>query len=377
METKELISTMATEVKNFQGKFNDSLKEVETKSRELNDRMLTLEQASPGSYTPESENGNTSKVNKDLGEFIRTAGETKGLSIVGGGTAGGNAVIPFTSSTLEALLHEGNPFRDLITIQMVGGNSGFEELVSSGAAGATYTGETDARPETVNPVLNKIVTDLMEIYSLQTLTQRLLSQSFIDLSDWISSEMAISIAETESTAFISGTGAGNEPLGLNNQTFSLLSDKGGRPFGEIQKIVSGDAALLVDMDALKEALYALKAGYRANSVWVMNSLTALTVSKFKDTAGNYIWSESTQVGEPSMLLGRPVQIIETVSDIGAGALPIFLADWNQAYRFITGADFQVQPDPYSNKPHVDFYGFFYSGFALRKSEAIKAISIEV
>lgn len=215
----------------------------------------------------------------------------------------------------------------------------------------------------------------MEIYSTQTLTQRLISQSHIDLSLWIQSEMAISIAEVEADKFVTGTGAGVEPLGLNNQIYNLLDDKT-RAFGTVQKIASGAAAALTDTDTLKEALYALKAGYRANSTWVMNSLTALTVAKMKDGQGNYIFGTSLTEGEPDMLLGRPIKIVESVGNIGAGSLPIFLADWNQAFRFINNSETSIQADPYSNKPHVDFYGFFYSGFGLRKSEAIKAVSIE-
>ncbi len=372
METKELLGTLTTEIKSFKEKTNADLEEKGCMQRELADRLLTLEQS--GDMPSQSIDSGQSRVNKDLDTYIRTSGETKGLSITGG-DSGTNAVVPFVSSTLETLLREGNPFRDLITVVAINGNGSFEEVISSGAAGSIYIAEDAARPETANPVLNKITTDLMEIYSLQTLTQRLLSQSHLNLADWIQAEMAISIAETEADKFVTGSGAGVEPLGLNNQTYDLLTDKT-RDFGTIQKIASGEAAVLTDTDVLKETLYSLKAGYRAHSTWVMSSLTALTISKMKDGQGNYIFNTSLTESEPDMLLGRPIKIVEAVDNIGAGALPIFLADWDQAFRFINNSETQIQADPFSNKPHVDFYNFFYSGFALRKSEAIKAVSIE-
>ncbi len=127
----------------------------------------------------DNDNGsfNRETVKSDLDTFIRSAGETRGMSITGGATAGGNAVVPFVSSDLETLLREGNPIRALVDVITVNGNDSFEEVVSSGAAGSVYVGESDARPELANPVLNKIVTELKEIYSMQTLTQRLISQS--------------------------------------------------------------------------------------------------------------------------------------------------------------------------------------------------------
>ena len=47
---------------------------------------------------------------------------------------------------------------------------------------------------------------------------------------------------------------------------------------------------------LVDLIYAVKAGYRQNGVFVMNRKTQSAIRKFKDTAGNYLWQPPTLAG---------------------------------------------------------------------------------
>ncbi len=319
-------------------------------------------------------NPNNDTVSRELDQFIRSKGEARGLSINTG--TGGNAVIPFRNSSLENLLRENSPIRDLVDVIPIDGNDSFEEVISSGMPGSTWIGETDARTEGSNAVLNKVTTALKEIYSLQTLTQRLLDQSYVDLSSWLMQRMTVSIAELESDGFVNGTGIDNEPAGLLSYTMATTDDST-RAFGTLQYTASGNATALDDADKLIELFYALKAGHRSRSTWLMNSNTARTVMQLKDGIGNYLWSHGDVASDrPATLLSRPVVILEDLPDIGADTFPVWVGDWRSAIRFINSGIADVTPDPYSNRPNVDFYSYFYVGYSVRDTEAVKALKIE-
>jgi hypothetical protein len=69
-------------------------------------------------------------------------------------------------------------------------------------------------------------------------------------------------------------------------------------------------AAAVSSDGLIDLLYKLKAKYRKNAVWVMNSNTAATLQKLKNGNGDYIWRDRLVAGSPDTLLGRPVQYLK-------------------------------------------------------------------
>lgn len=342
-----------------------SLNQMETNSRTITDAT---------GISVGDTNHKRDLINKDLDVFVRTAGKTRAMSISGGPTAGENAVIPYVESSMANLLREASPIRALVDVFPLNGYDTFEEVVSSGIPGSVWIDEEGARSETSNPVLNKVTTELKEIYSLQTLTQRLLDQSFVDLGRWIMERMAVSIAELESDGFVNGTG-GNSPKGLLAYNLVTAGDDT-RAFGSIQYVASGNATLLDDADKLIELFYELKAGHRSRSTWLMNSNTARTVMQLKDGNGNYLWNHGDIASDrPATLMGRPVVILEDLPDVGADTFPIWVGDWKTAIRFINGEAATVTPDPYTNRPNVDFYSYFYVGFSVRDSEAIKALKI--
>jgi HK97 family phage major capsid protein len=84
-------------------------------------------------------------------------------------------------------------------------------------------------------------------------------------------------------------------------------------------------------DCLINMIYTLKAGYRVNGRWVMNSQTAGTVRKFKDLEGRFLWTDPLAEGQPALLLGYPVTIAEDMPDIAANTFPIAFGDFQRGY----------------------------------------------
>jgi len=66
------------------------------------------------------------------------------------------------------------------------------------------------------------------------------------------------------------------------------------------------------------------------------------IAKLKDNDGQYIWRESTRVGEPDRLLGLPVMMSEYVPNtFTTGQYVGMLADFS-AYWIVDALDMQIQ-----------------------------------
>lgn len=326
-----------------------------------------------------SRSANDSTINNAVGRFIKSGGDISQIQnamSVGSDADGGYAVVPLTTG-INNILRNGNPIRGLLDVRTVSGAGSIEEIISADVSAASWIAETSARTATNTPGLKKVTARLDELYSLQSVTQRMIDDySLGDLGGWLMDRLALGIAELESTTFATGQAAqATNPVGLINLTMSASSDAS-RTWGQVQKIASGAAAALTDSDVLLETLYSLKPIHRQASTWLMNSATAHAVMKMKGTDGNYVWSQDFSAGQPATLLGRPVVILESLPDIGAAALPIWLGNWREAFLFAEHPGLRLLPDPYSNRPYVDYYGYYRVGWALRDSNALKAVSVE-
>jgi HK97 family phage major capsid protein len=328
-----------------------------------------------------SRSANDSTINNAVGRFIKSGGDISQMQnamSVGSDADGGYAVVPLTTG-INNILRNSNPMRGLLNVRTVNGAGSIEEIISADVSAASWIAETSARPATNTPGLKRVTARLDELYSLQSVTQRMIDDySLGDLGAWLMDRLALGIAELESTTFATGAAAqATNPVGLINLTMSALGDAS-RTWGEVQKIASGSPAVLDDNagDVLLETLYSLKPVHRQSSTWLMNSATAYAVMKMRDTVGNYVWSQDFSAGQPATLLGRPVVILESLPDIGAGALPLWLGNWREAFLVAEHPGLRLLPDPYSNRPYVDYYGYYRVGWALRDSNALKAVSIE-
>ena len=92
---------------------------------------------------------------------------------------------------------------------------------------------------------------------------------------------------------------------------------------------TGSAATLGIVDSLKNCMFAVPAQYRRQGVWVFNSATLLTISKFKDGNNRYLFEmedrygggigSSEQAVGDGRLLGKPFYISEQFPSEAANA----------------------------------------------------------
>ena len=249
----------------------------------------------------------------------------------------------------------------------------YRKLVNTRGTGSGWVGETDSRTETGTPSLESLEPPQGEIYANPAITQTLLDDAFFDVGDWLTQEIMDAFAAKEGTAFISGTGT-KMPKGLLAYTSNTDADDA-RTFG-VLKHMETDSATAFTPDELIDLVFDLKAGYRANAAWMMNSTTAAMIRKFKDSNGDYIWKDGgMKDGFSGLLFGYPVALDENMPDVAAEAVPVVFGDFRRGYLIVDRIT-RLLRDPYSNKPYVNFYATKRVSGMLTDSNAIRLLKMK-
>ncbi len=225
--------------------------------------------------------------------------------------------------------------------------------------------------ETTTPGLAQVQFAAGEIYANASATQTLLDDSAISSERWLIGLISREFSRQEDIAFISGDGV-NKPRGLLTFVDGGASD-GFHPGGNITVV---DGAITVE--GLVDFMYGLGAAYRGQrSTWLMSSFTAAFISKLRDADGNLIWRPSLAAGQPDSLLGRPVEIDDTMPGPDAGSIAIAFGDFATAYTIVDRQGVRILRDPFTNKPFVNFYCTRRVGGSVADPHAVKLLRIPV
>lgn len=239
--------------------------------------------------------------------------------------------------------------------------------------------ESGPRPETDTAQIGIIEIMEGELYALPKISQQLVDDASTDMVQFLKENVVDEFALQEGAAFVNGNNIA-KPRGFLTYPIATEIDSV-RAFGTLQYTVTGDAngfpAGTSQADCLTDLVMSLRAPYRAGqkTAWMMNSMTAGVISKFKSTTGERLWTQSLQADAPSMLLGYPVAIDENMPDIGSDALPIAFGNWDLGYRIVDRLGLNVLRDPFTAKPYVLFYCRRRVGGGVVDSNAIKLLKI--
>jgi HK97 family phage major capsid protein len=264
-----------------------------------------------------------------------------------------------------------SPMRRLATVITTSVRA-YSTIWSNKTWGSGWVGETASRPETGTPTLSPVPFGHGEIYANPAITQQLLDDADFPLEQWLATELADEFTTQESTAFIAGNGT-NKPNGL--LTYATGAANAAAHPGGAVSVMTAAAAAAFSSDELVTFVYSLPAPYRQNAVWLMNSLTAAKIMMMKDGNDNYIWQRNLAAGQPSTLLGYPVEIDENMPDIAAGAIPIAFGDFKRGYVINDRTGVRILRDPYTNKPYVNFYATKRVGGGLRDPRAFRFLKM--
>lgn len=267
---------------------------------------------------------------------------------------GGYLVPTFIENILTKNLREISPLRRLARVVLTESGE-FKMPHSTGGTGYSWVGETQSRPETEKPGLKMVSVPVKEVYAMPLITQTLLDDNAFDLENWLVEELMEAFGDGEGDAFINGDGV-NRPRGLFTYTVVTTADAS-RDHDKWQYIATGGAggwAASDPSDALVSLIHAVKPRYRRNASWLLSPEVLEGIRKFKDSQGNYIWKPGLEQGQPSTLLGYPVEEDENLPAIGADSLSAAFGDFTRAYTIVDRKTALLR-DPYTQKPFVAFY----------------------
>jgi len=294
--------------------------------------------------------------------------EAKALS-VGSDPDGGYVAPAELDRMIEIRLRQASPMREIATVRTTGANV-FKKPISLTAAGVGWVGETGARAQTSTPTLALLEFPTAELYANLAATQTLLDDSFVNLEEWIASEVEEAFAGQERAAFVNGDGA-DKPKGfLDYDKVAEASHVWGK-IGYVATGVAGGFAAINPVDKVIDLVYAPKPQFRQNARFVMNRKTVSAVRKLKDGDGRYIWEPND--GGGASLLGYQIAEIEDMPDVATDAFAIAFGDFARGYLIVDRAGVRVLRDPYSAKPYVLFYVTKRVGGGVQNFDAIKAL----
>lgn len=308
--------------------------------------------------------GNDKKPgNDELRSYILT-GETRALS-TGVPADGGYTVIPELDKQIMQQLTDESVMRQICTVKTIHSNE-FKQLVSAGGAVVNHGEEGQARTETGTPKLEEVSIKLYPIYAYPKTTQEIIDFSDVDILSWLATEIGDTFTDTEETDLVKGDGT-KKSKGFLAYPREAKADKV-RAFGVLEKL----DVTAIEADSLIDLKFKLRAKYRKNAVWVMNSNTAAKVQKLKNGNGDYIWRERLQAGDPDTLLGLPVYYLENMADD-----VIALGDFKRGYFIVdheTGT--RTRPDNITEPGFIKIHTDKYLGGGLVDSNAIKVLEVK-
>ena len=266
-------------------------------------------------------------------------------NVASGGTdpAGGFLIPEIILGPLMQRAVNTNPFRSFVRVVQVATRDVNFPLSNSNAT-TGWVGELATRAPTIEATLANAKPTFGSLYSFVEASEELVMDSAFDIGNWFSTEAGDAMGTAEMTAIISGNGI-DKPTGLLNAAPTIGAD-GSRAAGVFKYLPTGNASTLgaAPSDLLITVVYDLKAQYRANATWLMNSAVAGEIRKLKDSQGRFLWVDGIAKGEASTLLGYPVAIAESMAGVGANALPIMFGDFSRSYILAENGGLRVTVD---------------------------------
>ena len=293
-------------------------------------------------------------------------------------SAGGGYAVPEEISRDIGLLQvKYSPVRNLVKVVQVG-TSDYKELIDINGVTSGWVGESDSRTATNTSQLREVAPTHGELYAYPQASEWSLDDIFFNVEQWLTDSVARSFAVAEGAAVISGNGT-NKPTGMLNTTPVTTADDAQvlRAAAAYQYVLGGDnSPASIDGDALIDLMYTLNSAYRANAVWVMNSLSLGSTRKLKASGtGEYLWQPSLQAGQPDMILGKPVSAWEQMPDPNGGNFPVAFGDFKQGYLLTERTGLRITRDNVTNVGYVRFYVRRREGGKPLNNDAIKFLKL--
>lgn len=227
------------------------------------------------------------------------------------GTVDGNFAVPesYRNSIVEKMGTH-NCLREICNVITTTSTENIPVVTDNGVAG--WVDELGNYPESDISGDRKVL-GAHKLGRICKLSEELISDSNIPIEETVANAYAKSFGTAEEEGMFNGDGQ-KKPLGI---------------VGQVTKAVTAALAAAITYDDFINVQHAIKRGYRANAVWVLNDLTIAAARKLKNDKGEPIWQDGMREGEPDRLLGKPVYSTDAMSVPKASTASVLFGDFKQ------------------------------------------------
>lgn len=391
-EQVDKINAAVDEVRTTVKSSDDAIKKISAEIDKLNEKQaaLTVSGGNGGRVDPRTQGEGYDAYAKAFNTYFRKGEnavggehalrqmEVKAAMTVGSDPDGGYTVLPEIEQTIDEVVKEISPMRDLAMVRQIG-TAEYKKLVNQHGTASGWVGETDSRSQTAGANLSELKFPVMEMYAMPAASQSLLDDSFMDIASWLAGEVQLEFAQKEGVAFISGDGI-LKPAGFIGG-YPIVADTS-YAWGKIGYVPTGAAGAFIaspaGADCLIDIYHSLKTLYRNNSTWTANRKTLGAIRKLKDGQSNYLLNMVLRPeGFVEEILGRKAVEMPDMPDIGANSASVAIGDFKRGYLIIDRVGIRVLRDPFTAKPYVLFYTTKRVGGGVQNFEAIKVLKFSV
>ena len=316
---------------------------------------------------------------KDFHNYLKT-GNALNLRAAGseGTNANGGYICPdgLDKRVVELLTPRSTIRRNATIIQAAGKK--YERPYKKTGITSGWVGETTARTATDAQTYDMISAEVGELYAFPQYTQNFLADTWYNFEEGFARDLAISFADKEETAFITGDGS-NKPKGILGSTTTFgTEDDTQRDWNKLQKI-NTESATGITLNSLYKIKDSLNYAYRANAKWYMSTstYTALQQALVDGTQHGIFGRGDVSLNMPETLLGYPIEIDDYMPAVAANSYPIIFGDMRQGYAILERPGIGVLRDMYSNKPYIGLYSIKRVGGLIQDYRALKVLCVAV
>lgn len=217
-------------------------------------------------------------------------------------------------------------------------------------------------------VFEKLTLGAFRYGQLTKLSTSFVQDAGVPIESFVAENIGRALGRITDTAYVTGNGS-TQPNGIVTAAGTGVK--------------TGGSLIPLDFDDLIDLQMSVVAEYRNNASWVMSDTTAGQLRKIRagagDTAGTilgqYLWEPSNQMGQPDMLLGRPVYTDVNFATQGSAARSVAFGDFSRYYiRDVAGVRIERSDERYFDTDEVGFRGVIRTDGDLIDANAIKTTS---
>ncbi|GAP24027.1 GTA major capsid protein [Gluconobacter frateurii NBRC 101659] len=186
----------------------------------------------------------------------------------------------------------------------------------------------------------------------------LMQDSFLDLDAFLRTALATRFGRTLADDLTVGTGT-NMPQGVCTAA----------------GVGATTATVAIGYDDIIDLQHSVDPAYRQGASFMLNDMTFKALRKLKDNEGRPLWSPSIAAGAPDMFSGSPLNINQSMPDIGAGNKAVLFGNFkNYKFRNVKGLSVVRLNERYADALQTAFFGYArFGGGMPGAGTAIKAL----